>query len=100
MRSETYDDARLSMPSSVSGPTPSGDTRPQENDSATMPGGVILSSSRIISGTSEILSLLGTLGEGYRLSCLYRCQVNIILIIVAKETIFLLADLDMYFFFN
>jgi anaphase-promoting complex subunit 3 len=38
-------------------------------------GGVIASPSCILSGALEILGLLRTLGEGYRLSCMYRCQV-------------------------
>lgn len=42
-----------------------------------MPVGVgfIASPSCILSGALEILGLLRTLGEGYRLSCMYRCQV-------------------------
>jgi hypothetical protein len=34
-----------------------------------------MNGSRVISGASEIMGLLRTLGEGYRLSCMYMCQV-------------------------
>ncbi|KAH1099909.1 hypothetical protein GLYMA_13G049400v4 [Glycine max] len=37
-------------------------------------GGQVTSGSKVITGTSEILTLLRVLGEGYRLACLYRCQ--------------------------
>ncbi|KAL5572582.1 hypothetical protein UlMin_022179 [Ulmus minor] len=73
IRNETFDDARVNMTSATSASSPSGDTRSLEQG-ATMPGGVIMNGARIVSGVSEILSLLGTLGEGYRLSCMYRCQ--------------------------
>ena len=65
----------MSVASSISGQSLSGETRVQENEEAAMHEGRSMNSSKIISGTSEILSLLGTFGEGYRLSCLYRCQV-------------------------
>lgn len=38
-------------------------------------GRQVTSGSEIITGASEILTLLRVLGEGYRLSCLYRSQV-------------------------
>lgn len=54
----------------------SGDAKSLEQDEATMTiGGIITSSSKIINGATEVLYLLKTLGDGYRLSCLYRCQV-------------------------
>ncbi|KAL2335320.1 hypothetical protein Fmac_016533 [Flemingia macrophylla] len=37
-------------------------------------GGQVISGSNVITGASEILSLLSVLGEGYRFACLYRCQ--------------------------
>ncbi|EXB59785.1 Cell division cycle protein 27-B-like protein [Morus notabilis] len=74
VRNETFEDARLSRNATTYGPSPSGDGRSHEQEGATMPGGVIMNSSRIITGIAEILSLLGTLGEGYRLSCMYKCQ--------------------------
>ncbi|CAI0425557.1 unnamed protein product [Linum tenue] len=56
-------------------PSPSGETRSTEADGATVPvGTAVISASKIFSGTSEILSLLRILGEGYRFSCSYRCQ--------------------------
>ncbi|XP_021606699.1 cell division cycle protein 27 homolog B isoform X2 [Manihot esculenta] len=45
------------------------------DEGASVPvGGVIMSASRVLSGASEILGLLRILGDGYRLSCLYRCK--------------------------
>ncbi|KAF5952352.1 hypothetical protein HYC85_010296 [Camellia sinensis] len=71
-RHEVRDDPRSNTTTSSSSP---GDIRSLEQEGATMPmGGVVMSSSRVITGASEILALLRTLGEGYRLSCLYRCQ--------------------------
>ncbi|OMO82673.1 Tetratricopeptide TPR-1 [Corchorus capsularis] len=75
MRNEAFDDSRASMTSTTSSSFPSGDARPLDQDGATVPiGGVVISSSKVISGASEVLGLLRMLGEGYRLSCLYRCQ--------------------------
>lgn len=55
---------------------PSGDARPLEQEGpGTSASGVNVSSTSILSGASEILALFRILGEGYRLSCLYRCQV-------------------------
>ncbi|KAF3441874.1 hypothetical protein FNV43_RR15789 [Rhamnella rubrinervis] len=80
MRNENFDDSRSNIASatsgsSISGSSPSGGGRSLEVEGASiLAGGVIMNASRACSGMSEILSLLGTLGEGYRLSCLYRCQ--------------------------
>ncbi|OMO58235.1 Tetratricopeptide TPR-1 [Corchorus olitorius] len=75
MRNEAFDDSRASMTSTTSSSFPSGDARPLDQDGATVAiGGVVISSSKVISGASEVLGLLRMLGEGYRLSCLYRCQ--------------------------
>lgn len=74
IRNETFEEARLITNAATSGPSPSGDGRSLEHEGATMPGSVIINGSKIISGIAEILSLLGTLGEGYRLSCMYKCQ--------------------------
>ncbi|KAK6236374.1 Tetratricopeptide repeat 1 - like 10 [Theobroma cacao] len=72
IKNETFDDSRANMTSSS---FPSGDVKSLDQDGATVPiGGVVISSSKIISGASEVLGLLRILGEGYRLSCLYRCQ--------------------------
>lgn len=47
-----------------------------EQEEAYIPvGGQVISGSKVISGASEILTLLRVLGEGFRLACLYRCQV-------------------------
>ncbi|XVE54205.1 hypothetical protein DITRI_Ditri03aG0061700 [Diplodiscus trichospermus] len=76
IRNETFDDSRANMGSTPSISFPSGDARSLDQDGATVPvGGIVISSSKVISGAAEVLGLLRTLGEGYRLSCLYRCQV-------------------------
>ncbi|GMI92728.1 HOBBIT [Hibiscus trionum] len=75
LRNEAFDDARANMASVTSSSFPSGDVRSLSQDGATvLVGGVVISGSKVISGASEVLGLLRTLGEGYRLSCLYRCQ--------------------------
>ncbi|XVE70488.1 hypothetical protein DITRI_Ditri10aG0076200 [Diplodiscus trichospermus] len=75
IQNEAFDDSHANMASTTSSSFPSGDVRPLDQDGATVPvGGVVISSSKVISGASEVLGLLRTLGEGYRLSCLYRCQ--------------------------
>ncbi|XP_041995281.1 cell division cycle protein 27 homolog B-like isoform X2 [Salvia splendens] len=45
-----------------------------EEGATRSPNAVILSSSRVADGASVILGLLRLLGEGFRLSCLCRCQ--------------------------
>lgn len=73
-RSE-LDDSR-SNTTTTSGSSPSPDTRSCERDGSIMPmGRASMSVSKVASGASEVLSLLKVLGEGYRLSCLYRCKV-------------------------
>ncbi|XVF88611.1 hypothetical protein PTKIN_Ptkin19aG0064900 [Pterospermum kingtungense] len=75
IKNEAFDDSRANMASSTTSSYPSGDIRSLDQDGATVPvGGVVISGSKVISGASEVLGLLRTLGEGYRLSCLYRCQ--------------------------
>ncbi|XP_011048324.1 PREDICTED: cell division cycle protein 27 homolog B isoform X2 [Populus euphratica] len=75
IRNEAFDDSRANNTSSNCSPSLTGDSRSLETEVATMPvGGVIASPSCILSGALEILGLLRTLGEGYRLSCMYRCQ--------------------------
>ncbi|BBH08360.1 CDC27 family protein [Prunus dulcis] len=75
MRNETFDDSRSNTAAVASGFTPSSDNRYLEQEGTTLSGsGGIMNVSRVVTGASEILSLLRTLGEGYRLSCLYRCQ--------------------------
>ncbi|KAJ0989787.1 hypothetical protein J5N97_008143 [Dioscorea zingiberensis] len=43
-------------------------------DEDKMNGGLLVHDSKLINGIRELLGLLRTLGEGYRLSCMYRCQ--------------------------
>ncbi|XP_041000913.1 cell division cycle protein 27 homolog B-like [Juglans microcarpa x Juglans regia] len=75
IRNETFDDSRTNVTSTTSSLSPSGDTRSLEQEGTTIPiSGGIMNGSKVISGASEILGLLRTLGEGYRLSCMYRCQ--------------------------
>ncbi|XP_024992549.1 cell division cycle protein 27 homolog B isoform X1 [Cynara cardunculus var. scolymus] len=72
-RSE-LDDSR-SNTTTTSGSSPSPDTRSSERDGSIMSiGRASMSVSKVASGASEVLSLMKILGEGYRLSCLYRCQ--------------------------
>ncbi|XP_065849813.1 cell division cycle protein 27 homolog B isoform X2 [Euphorbia lathyris] len=74
IRNETFDDSRANTMANSSS-SPSVDVRSLESEGASVPvGGVMMSASRVLSGASEILGLLRSLGEGYRLSCLYRCQ--------------------------
>ncbi|KAK3210641.1 hypothetical protein Dsin_015347 [Dipteronia sinensis] len=74
IRNEAFDDSRANITSTVSSSFPTSDTRSLAQEGGTVPGGAVMSSSRVINGASEILSLLRILGEGYRLSCMYRCQ--------------------------
>nr|XP_043621457.1 cell division cycle protein 27 homolog B [Erigeron canadensis] len=72
-RSE-LDDSR-SNTTTTSGSSPSPDTRSCERDDTSMSmGRASMSVSKVASGASEVLSLLKILGDGYRLSCVYRCQ--------------------------
>lgn len=76
-RHENYDDSRSTM-MATSSSSPLGDTRSLDEGALLGTGGPIMSESRVMSGASDILALLGILGEAYRLSCLYRCQVLMI----------------------
>ena len=68
------DESRLNL--STSSSWPSADARSLEQEGPTTSGsGGASSSSRVIAGAAEVLSLLRIIGEGYRLSCLYRCKV-------------------------
>ncbi|XP_022865632.1 cell division cycle protein 27 homolog B-like [Olea europaea var. sylvestris] len=70
---DNYDDSRLDI--TTSSLSPRSDARTLEQEAAARPSGpAVVSSSRVAAGASEILGLLMILGEGYRLSCLYRCQ--------------------------
>ncbi|KAK1420361.1 hypothetical protein QVD17_21891 [Tagetes erecta] len=70
VRSE-LDDSRVNT-TSTSGSSPSPDTRSCEHDGSM--GRTSMSVSKVANGALELLSLLKIIGEGYRLSCLYRCQ--------------------------
>ncbi|KAL4563469.1 hypothetical protein LXL04_027512 [Taraxacum kok-saghyz] len=70
---ETRSNATTTTTTTTSGSSPSPDTNTVscERDGLTRS---TLTFSKIASGASDVLSLLKVLGEGYRLSCLYRCQ--------------------------
>ncbi|KAL2976928.1 hypothetical protein AAZX31_13G035600 [Glycine max] len=69
------DDSSLNRTSINSCSSPVIEAKSYEQEAATFHiGGQVTSGSKVITGTSEILTLLRVLGEGYRLACLYRCQ--------------------------
>lgn len=71
---DIYDDSRLDI--TTSSLSFRSDARSLEQEGAVRPSGpAVVSSSRVAAGASEILGLLMILGEGYRLLCIYRCQV-------------------------
>jgi anaphase-promoting complex subunit 3 len=74
VRGEPFDDSRPNT-ASTTGSMASND---QEDETMSI-GGIAMSSQTITIGVSEILNLLRTLGEGCRLSYMYRCQVGILL---------------------
>lgn len=79
IRNENFDDSRTNIASATPASSASGGARSLELEGASLPvGGITMNGSRVYSGMSEILGLLGILGEGYRLSCVYRCQVLLI----------------------
>ncbi|KAI3717226.1 hypothetical protein L1987_68710 [Smallanthus sonchifolius] len=65
-------DARSNTTTTTSGSSPPPDTRSCEHDGSM--GRASMSVSKVARGALEVLSLLRIIGEGYRLSCLYRCQ--------------------------
>ncbi|XP_043704643.1 cell division cycle protein 27 homolog B isoform X6 [Telopea speciosissima] len=75
-RPEVFAEARMDNSATTSSSAfPLGDDRSLEREQKSMlMGGAITNGSRVASGVSELLALLRTLGEGYRLSCMYRCQ--------------------------
>ncbi|XP_022754989.1 cell division cycle protein 27 homolog B-like isoform X2 [Durio zibethinus] len=75
IRNEAFDDSCANVASTTSSSFSSDNVRSLDHDGATvLVGGVVVSGAKAVSGASEVLCLLRTLGEGYRLSCLYRCQ--------------------------
>lgn len=70
-RNEAFDDSRASTSTTTSRSIQA----TLEQDGVSDPtGGTALSGSQVMNGASKILGLLRILGEGYRLSSLYRCQ--------------------------
>ncbi|KAK7266700.1 hypothetical protein RIF29_19351 [Crotalaria pallida] len=75
MHNDVQDDSRSNITSTTSCSSRAIEVKPCEQEVGTLPvGGLVMSGSKVITGASEILSLLRVLGEGYRLACLYRCQ--------------------------
>ncbi|KDO66522.1 hypothetical protein CISIN_1g004340mg [Citrus sinensis] len=75
MRNEPFDDSRANTASTVSSSFPTSDTRSAVQEGTTVPiGGTAMNGSRIMTGASDLLGLLRILGEGYRMSCMYRCK--------------------------
>lgn len=79
-RSETVDDLRMDNGASASSSTSSflstfSDGRCSDQDRINFQMGGVSHDSRVTNGITELLGLLRILGEGYRLSCLYRSQV-------------------------
>ncbi|KAK4747336.1 hypothetical protein SAY87_026373 [Trapa incisa] len=70
MKNEVIDGCR---PIIVSGALPSGDPKALDQET-TMLSGVAPNTSKLLSCAGEILGLLRLFGEGYRLSCIYKCQ--------------------------
>ncbi|XP_068652292.1 cell division cycle protein 27 homolog B-like [Aristolochia californica] len=74
---EALDESRLdSTATSSASVSAAGDDRPTEREKMNLQTcvGASMTGSRILSGVVDLLDLLRTLGEGYRLSCLYKCQ--------------------------
>lgn len=80
IQNEAFDDSRSNASLSVSSSSPSSDNRTLEQGATKSVGGSLTNDAKIINGASEILGLLRILGEGYRLSCLFRCQVSILIL--------------------
>ncbi|KAK7340772.1 hypothetical protein VNO77_21485 [Canavalia gladiata] len=75
IRNDVLDDSRLNVTSTTSSSSPTLEAKSCDQEAANFPiGGLTVSGSKVISGATEILSLLRILGEGCRLSYLYRCQ--------------------------
>ncbi|KAL5977571.1 hypothetical protein ACLOJK_041469 [Asimina triloba] len=75
-RADAFDDARSDNTATTSSTaSASGDDRSLEREkSNSQVSGSATTGSRVNAGALELLGLLRTLGEGYRLLCLYRCQ--------------------------
>ncbi|XP_010526443.1 PREDICTED: cell division cycle protein 27 homolog B isoform X2 [Tarenaya hassleriana] len=73
VQNEPFDDSRPNT-ASTTGSIASNEAKSHEQEATVSVGGTTLNVRRITAGASEILSFLKILGEGYRLSCLYRSQ--------------------------
>ncbi|GAB4858266.1 Cell division cycle protein 27 B, variant 2 [Ancistrocladus abbreviatus] len=74
IRYEAFDDSRSNLAAIASTSSPSGDVRSDSEGMTTIPGRSNIEDSRVHGGASDIFGLLRVLGEGYRLSWMYRCQ--------------------------
>ncbi|XP_022987616.1 cell division cycle protein 27 homolog B-like isoform X3 [Cucurbita maxima] len=74
IQNEAFDDSCSNASLSVSSSSSSSGNRILEQGATKSVGGSLTNDAKIINGASEILGLLRILGEGYRLSCLFRCQ--------------------------
>ncbi|EPS64113.1 hypothetical protein M569_10668, partial [Genlisea aurea] len=71
--SDLIDHSRLNVAASTSAPCSNSKTIEPEV-AARSSAHAVLSSLKIIDGASDLLALLRLIGEGFRLSCLYRCR--------------------------
>ena len=79
-RTEAFDDLRMDSNATTSSSTSSfvstfSDSRCTDQDRVNFQMGGMSHDSRVTNGIVELLGLLRILGEGYRLSCLYKSQV-------------------------
>ncbi|GAU14085.1 hypothetical protein TSUD_169100 [Trifolium subterraneum] len=75
IHNDILDDSRLNIASTSSSSSSTMEAKSYEQEVANIPvGGQVISSSKVITGASDILTLLRVLGEGFRLACLYKCQ--------------------------
>lgn len=95
IRSEDDDSHLYTKTTSASFSSP--DTKYFELDGSIMPE-ASMSGSKVASDASELLALLRILGEGYRLSCVYKCQdaLNVFLKLPHKHynTVWVLTQLQ------
>ncbi|KAJ7973805.1 Cell division cycle protein 27 like B [Quillaja saponaria] len=74
IRNEVLDDSRSNIAPTTSISSPPVEVKSFEEGAFVTVGGLLTNGSKVVSGASDILTLLRILGDGYRLSCLYRCQ--------------------------
>ncbi|XP_061362082.1 cell division cycle protein 27 homolog B-like [Gastrolobium bilobum] len=75
IHSDVLDDSRSNVTLTTSSSSATIEAKSYEQEAVNfLVGGLVMSGSKIITGASEILTLLRVLGEGCRLACLYRCQ--------------------------